>query len=57
MTIAELVKRLMDAGASAEIVAIAVQALEEERNPPPRKHRRTRGAEGPEGDKVVNIGR
>jgi hypothetical protein len=54
MTIAELVKKLMDAGASAEVVAIAVQALEEERNPPPRRHVRTRAADG---GKVVDLGR
>jgi len=53
MTIAELVKKLMDAGASAEVVAIAVQALEEERNPPPRRHRRT----SPAGPQVVSFER
>jgi hypothetical protein len=37
MTIAELVKKLMDAGANAEVVAIAIQAIEEERTPPPRQ--------------------
>jgi hypothetical protein len=54
MSTAELVKKLMDAGASSEVVAIAIQAVEEARNPPPRKHIRTRA---PEGGKVVDIGR
>jgi hypothetical protein len=31
MTISELVKRLLDAGANAEVVAIAIAAIEEER--------------------------
>lgn len=46
MTISELVKRLLDAGATAEVVEIAVQALEEEREPPPpRRHVRTKKPE------------
>ena len=52
MSTAELVKRLMDAGASSEVVAIAIQAVEEAVNPPPRKHVR----KAPEGGKVVDIG-
>ena len=45
MTIADLVKKLMDAGANAEVVAIAIQAVEEEREPPPRRHVRTKKPE------------
>lgn len=37
MTISELVKKLMAAGATAEVVEIAIQAIEEERTPPPRQ--------------------
>ena len=37
MTISELVKKLMDAGATADVVEIAIQAVEEERVPPPRR--------------------
>ena len=45
MTISELVKRLMDAGATAEVVEIAIQAVEEERVPPPRQRNRARKPE------------
>jgi hypothetical protein len=45
MTTAELVKKLMDAGASSEIVAIAIEAVEEARNPPKRRHVATRRPE------------
>jgi hypothetical protein len=54
MTTAELVKKLMDAGANSDIVAICITAVEEARDPPAkRRHRRTAEA----GDKVVNLGR
>ena len=56
MTTAELVKKLLDAieaGDKPEAVAIALQAVDEARSPPPRRHRRK---EGPKGE-VVNLGR
>jgi hypothetical protein len=45
MTISELVKKLMDAGATADVVEIAIQAVEEEREPPPRRHVKSRKPE------------
>jgi hypothetical protein len=46
MTISELVRKLIDAGANAEAVQIAIQAIEEEREPePPRRHVRTKKPE------------
>ena len=54
MTTAELVKKLMDAGASSEIVAICIEAVEEARNPPPRKHVRKTP---PKGAEVVDLRR
>jgi hypothetical protein len=54
MTTAELVKKLMDAGANSDIVAICITAVEEARDPPPRRHRKK--ADGPKGE-VVNLQR
>lgn len=43
MTIAELVKRMLEAGASPDVVEIAIQALEEEREEAqPARRRRNR---------------
>jgi hypothetical protein len=58
MTTAEMVKRLLEAieaGDKPLAVAIAIEAVEEARNPPPRRHRK-RGENGPRGE-VVNLGR
>jgi hypothetical protein len=52
MNIAELVKKLMDAGANSDIVAICITAVEEARDPPPRRHRKA-GLKG----EVVNLQR
>jgi hypothetical protein len=49
MTINELVRRLLDAGASAEVVEIAIAAIEEEREeaqPARRRRNRARNAAG-----------
>jgi hypothetical protein len=45
VTTAELVKRLMDAGATSEVVAIAIQAAEEAAASPPRPRRLRKRAE------------
>lgn len=47
MTISELVKQLLDAGANAECVAIAIKAVEEEREEAiaPRPRRKARKPE------------
>lgn len=50
MTISELVKRLLEADASADAVAIAIQAIEEERllqeeTQAPRRRRKTKKPE------------
>jgi hypothetical protein len=55
MTTAELVKKLLDAGANSDAVAIAIQAVEEARDPPPRRHRKKAEA-GPKGE-VVDLRR
>jgi hypothetical protein len=52
MTTAELVKKLMDAGANSDIVAICITAVEEARDPPPRARKKAAP-----GDKVVNLQR
>jgi hypothetical protein len=44
MTISELVRRLLDAGASAEAVEIAIAALEEEREEAQPARRRRKAA-------------
>lgn len=54
MTTAELVKKLMDAGASSEVVAICIQAVEdayEEATSPKKRIRKRKPAE------VVNLQR
>ena len=48
MTISELVKKLLDAGATAEVVEIAIQALEEEREEAQPARRRRSRARKPE---------
>jgi hypothetical protein len=40
MTTAELVKKLLDAGANSDAVAIAIQAVEEAAARPKRSHRK-----------------
>lgn len=47
MTTAELVKKLLDAGANSDAVAIAIQAVEEAvaEASPPRRRRRRKAAE------------
>jgi hypothetical protein len=57
MTMAELVRKLLEAieaGDKPGAVAIAVQAVEEAANPPPRRHRKKEA--GPRGE-VVSLER
>ena len=53
MTTAQLVRKLLEAGATPEVVEICITAVEEAREPPPRKHVRTRKPKG----EVVNLQR
>lgn len=48
MTISELVKKLLDAGATAEVVEIAIAAVEEEREEAQPARRRRAKARKPE---------
>jgi hypothetical protein len=54
MTTAQLVRKLLEAGATPEVVEICLTAIEEARDPPPRRHRRKEGA--PRGE-VVDLRR
>ena len=48
MTISELVRKLMDAGATPEVVEIAIQAVEEEREETIAPRPRRKSAKKPE---------
>ena len=53
MTTAQLVRKLLEAGATPEVIEICLTAIEEAREPPARKHVRTRAPKG----EVVNLQR